>query len=81
MKVTVLYFAAVRELAGVSEEQVEMPPGACIGDLRPVVSARHPALTGRLDAVRIARNEVFAADGDVVTEGDVLALIPPVAGG
>ena len=30
---------------------------------------------------RVARNEEFAELDDVVTENDVIALIPPVAGG
>jgi molybdopterin converting factor small subunit len=31
--------------------------------------------------VRIARNETFALADETLAEGDVLALIPPVAGG
>jgi molybdopterin converting factor small subunit len=31
--------------------------------------------------VRIARNEAFAGDDEPVQDGDVVALIPPVAGG
>jgi molybdopterin converting factor small subunit len=32
-------------------------------------------------SVRIARNELFARDDEALQDGDVLALIPPVAGG
>jgi molybdopterin converting factor small subunit len=31
--------------------------------------------------VRFARNEEFAQNADVLADGDVVALIPPVAGG
>jgi molybdopterin converting factor small subunit len=31
--------------------------------------------------VRLARNEEFARDEDPISDGDVIALIPPVAGG
>jgi molybdopterin converting factor small subunit len=31
--------------------------------------------------VRIARNEAFASPDEALCDGDVIALIPPVAGG
>jgi molybdopterin converting factor small subunit len=34
-----------------------------------------------MEYVRIARNEAFAEPSEALAEGDVLALIPPVAGG
>lgn len=82
MKATVLYFAAVRELVAKGEETVELPP-----DVRTVaafaqwIARARPELGGRMPHVRIARNEAFAADDDALDDGDVLALIPPVAGG
>jgi len=82
MMIAVLYFAAVRDLVGTTEERVELPVGiATVADLARFLTARHPALEGRLGAVRFARNEAFAANDEPLAEGDVVALIPPVAGG
>ena len=82
MNVTVLYFAAVRELVGKDEEAVVLPEGvASIAAVGEHLSQLHPALEGRLSYVRFARNEEFAQLADGVEEGDVIALIPPVAGG
>lgn len=82
MRVRVLYFAALRDLAQRAEELVELPAEVdTIAALRPFLEARTPALAGRLGAVRFARNEAFADAGEVLEEGDVIALIPPVAGG
>lgn len=86
MRVRVLYFAAVRDLAGRAEETIEVPEGVrTIGDLARALEAHLPALAGRLSGaaahVRIARNESFAGPADPVEDGDVVALIPPVAGG
>jgi molybdopterin synthase sulfur carrier subunit len=82
MRVRVLYFAAVRDAVGRDEESVDVDDGVrTVGDFAVWVSARHAALHGKMDWVRIARNEAFAADADVLADGDVLALIPPVAGG
>jgi molybdopterin synthase sulfur carrier subunit len=82
MHVRVLYFAAVRELVGVEEEGLELPASVrTVGDFVAFVADLRPALAGSLSSVRIARNEVFADAGEALGEGDVLALIPPVAGG
>lgn len=82
MNVTILYFAALRDVMGKGEESVTLPPEVrtAADFLRYLEEARAP-LTGRLQSVRLARNERFAEPGEVLAAGDVLALIPPVAGG
>ena len=78
----VLYFAGLRDAVGLAEETVELPEGVCtIGALADHLARRHPAYALRRGHVRIARNEAFAHDDDPVASGDVVALIPPVAGG
>jgi molybdopterin converting factor subunit 1 len=80
--ITVLYFAAVRDLAGVDEEKLTLPATVrTIADLALYLPTHKPALEGRLGAVRFARNEAFARNEDPLATGDVIALIPPVAGG
>ena len=82
MKIKVLYFAAVREIVGKDEEEIDLPSSvATIGDLTGHLPAVHASLAGRLASVRLARNETFATNDERIEEGDVIALIPPVAGG
>jgi molybdopterin converting factor subunit 1 len=82
VKVRVLYFAAVRELVARDEEILEIPASVrTVRDFVAWIGVRHAGLGPRMAHVRIARNEAFAADDDVLAEDDVLALIPPVAGG
>jgi molybdopterin converting factor subunit 1 len=82
LKITVLYFAAVRDLVGKDEELVDAPAHVTtIESLGEHLAAIHPELAGRLGYVRFARNEEFARSNDPVSEGDTIALIPPVAGG
>jgi molybdopterin converting factor small subunit len=45
------------------------------------VAEAHPSLGPHMSHVRIARNERFAEGSDRIEKDDVLALIPPVAGG
>jgi len=82
VKVQVLYFAAVRDLVGVDGEELDLPPGVVtVRDFVARLEEVRPALAGRMGYVRIARNETFAPPDERLAEGDVLALIPPVAGG
>ena len=82
MNITVLYFAAVREVVGVDEEPLALPAEiTSIAALAEHLAALHEPLRGRLGAVRFARNEEFARPGDALADGDTIALIPPVAGG
>ena len=82
MRISVLYFAVVRELVGRAEESLVLPPHVkTIGDVAVWLPSLRPELEGRMGSVRFAKNEEFAREDEEIAEGDVLALIPPVAGG
>jgi molybdopterin synthase sulfur carrier subunit len=82
MRVTVLYFAGMRDLAGRADEQMTLPAGVgTVGDFVRHLAGVLPGFAERRASVRVARNEAFADDADAIGDGDVLALIPPVAGG
>jgi molybdopterin converting factor subunit 1 len=79
--ITLLYFAAIRDLAGRDRESVVLPETVRdIAALSAWLDERE-SLRGRLAQVRFAINESFAQSPDVLHDGDVVALIPPVAGG
>jgi molybdopterin converting factor subunit 1 len=80
--VSVLYFAALRDLSGVAEEQVPLDaPGADVSALLLALQTRHAGLAGRLQSVRVAVNEEFVETSTRLSGGEVVALIPPVSGG
>ncbi|MFK7988100.1 MAG: molybdopterin converting factor subunit 1, partial [Sandaracinaceae bacterium] len=82
MRIEMLYFAALRDLRGVASESLELPAEVnTVAALRGHLEALHPALAGRLGTTRFARNEQFAQEEEPLEEGDIVALIPPVAGG
>ncbi|HJL15842.1 MAG TPA: molybdopterin converting factor subunit 1 [Sandaracinaceae bacterium LLY-WYZ-13_1] len=82
MTIEVLYFAAVRDLTGLEREEIPLPADvSSVEELGAHLEARHDALRGRLGQVRFAVNEEFAEPARRVNDGDVVALIPPVAGG
>jgi molybdopterin synthase catalytic subunit len=74
--VRVRLFAGLRERAGRSEIELELPEGALVND----------ALVAVADLVEgvpvvMAVNREYADEGDRLSPGDELALIPPVSGG
>jgi molybdopterin converting factor subunit 1 len=80
--ITVLYFAGLRELAGRSEERLALAPGvSTVSELIVHLERKRPELTGRFASVRVAVNEAFVSHEHALSPGDVVALIPPVAGG
>ena len=82
IRVRVLYFAVVRELMAIPEESLELPSNVMrVADVIPHLETIRPHLKGRFQSVRIAVNESFASDAQPLQDGDVIALIPPVAGG
>ena len=80
--ITLLYFAAIRDLVGRAEEKMALPPEiTSIGALAAHLAKIIPGLLPRLGSVRWAKNEIFVDFTATLEEGDVIALIPPVAGG
>jgi MoaE-MoaD fusion protein len=78
MRVTVLYFAAARERAGASREELELSDGSSAQDLLAEVVKRHPGLEGIAQKLRLAIDQDF---GGTLRDGSEVALIPPVSGG
>ena len=81
----VLYFAWVRQLAGVGEEEVSPPAEVGTAEelavwLRTVSDGRAAALAD-LESVRVAINAEFADWQDRVSARDEIAFFPPVTGG
>ena len=81
MRVTVQLFARLRELAGRSEVDCEVPAGASVQAVWQALCARHAALAPFGGSVSCAVNEDFAAMTAAVHDGDAIAFLPPVSGG
>lgn len=83
MKVTVRYFASLREALG-PQESVDLPAGTTLGQLRDQLLARggrHAEALARGRALRCALNQAMADEATVVPEGAEVAFFPPVTGG
>jgi sulfur-carrier protein len=85
MKVTVLYFASLREALGVGREVVEVPDDVrTAGALRDWLrrrDGRWGELLGESRAVRVAVDQAMAGADAVLRDGAEVAFFPPVTGG
>ena len=81
MRVTVRYFASLREAAGRASEQRELPDGASVADLLAVLANDFPALAPLQAASMPMVNQEYVEAARVLRDGDEFALIPPVSGG
>jgi molybdopterin converting factor subunit 1 len=79
--VRVLYFATLRDLAGAKEEQVGVPDGSTVADLKALLIQKHPDLARAQTSMLVSINREFAFDEDTLHDGDEVAIFPPVSGG
>ena len=77
MRVRVLRFGPLAEAAGRDAVDVELPDGATVGDVPGLVDGLPEALW----ALAYAVNASYASAETALSDGDEVALIPPVSGG
>lgn len=83
MRVTVRYFASLRESLGHASEVVDTR-AATVGALRDELIARdaaHAQALARGRAVRAALDQVMSDESAALREGCEVAFFPPVTGG
>lgn len=89
MKISVLFFAQLRELAGIRQTEVTLAEGSRLGDLIQQLSRQYGSafkremanLAGLRILVNGQENEVLEGPETQLKEGDNIVLLPPVAGG
>lgn len=81
MKVRLLYFAVLRDIAGRDAEELAVPEGATPRDVWQTLRSAHAKLATYLEPPMSAINESYASPDTRLRDGDELAFIPPVAGG
>lgn len=81
MKVTVLYFGPAADDAGVESEEIELGAEGDLPVLRALLFRMHPPLAAKGKYLRFAVNREYVGADAPLSDGDEIALIPPVAGG
>lgn len=81
VEIRALFFASYKELLGTGEVQVVLPEGATVSDLVSALRSRGGAFTVLPTAPAVAVNMTYTDPSSSLSDGDEVALIPPVAGG
>jgi MoaE-MoaD fusion protein len=81
MRVRVLFFGRLKELAGTATEKVELPDQAVLRDLLVHYENRIPLWRELLPSLAFAVNQEYARLETSLNENDEVAMLPPVSGG
>ena len=81
MKVHVQFFSRLRELAGVSDMEIEAPAGSTSADLLELLYLRTPAMRDWDKSILVAAGVEFVGRDYVLQPGDRISIMPPVQGG
>ena len=80
MRVQVLFFGVLRELAGGTERELTLAQGSTVADAIAAAERLLP-VTAIWPSIATAVNQEYASRSRQLGEGDVVALLPPVSGG
>src|SRR5271169_7137710 len=81
MRVRVLFFGQLKDIAGVSQEDAELSEGARVEDLYERYARRFPRLVDFRPSVAASVNQEYAEWRAALSSGDEVAFLPPVSGG
>ncbi len=81
MKIQLVYLGPARDWAGLDSETVEVVDGATLGEVVAGLWERLDELGRRREVLRFAVNQSFSETETVLSDGDEIAIVPPVSGG
>jgi len=79
--VKLLFFATLRERAGVKFMDIDIPADLTIQGLKHKLSTEFPNLKESMKSVLITINREYAFDEAVIPQNAEVAMFPPVSGG
>ena len=81
MRVRVLFFGVLKDLAGKSSDEIELREGASVRDVLAHYGSQIPGMRESLASLAVAVNQQYAGMETVLKGDDEVALLPPVSGG
>jgi molybdopterin converting factor subunit 1 len=80
-QVTALFFATLRDRAGIKSVEIHIPPETNVSEFKSILTKRYPALAGLMDHMLVSINHEYVFDDAVIPDHAEIALFPPVSGG
>lgn len=81
MDITVLFFASCADIVGSREKIVSIAEGSRLSDLVDKLVASHGRLADVRRSAMLSLNQEYAEENAPLSDGDEVAMIPPVSGG
>ncbi len=81
MRVRLLFFGMLKDLAGKSSDTLDVDEGATVGDVLGHCAKQIPRLKDALPSLAVAVNQHYAGEQTRLNPNDEVALLPPVSGG
>lgn len=81
MRIKVMLFANAAELVGASTMALDLPGEASVLDALDALEVAYPAIGPLRSGLAVAVNHVYSNLATPLSDGDEVALIPPVSGG
>ncbi len=81
MRITVLLFARLRDIAGTANLDRNLPEGSTVHFLWKTLVQDFPDFESYNDAISTAVNEEYVRIDSELSDGDEVAFLPPVSGG
>ena len=80
MKIQILLFGIARDIVGKSQLELDTNQPLDVTSFKQLLKDKYPKMS-HLSYFKVAINQEFADDQQILNEGDEVALIPPVSGG
>ncbi|MBK8821881.1 MAG: MoaD/ThiS family protein [Anaerolineales bacterium] len=80
-RVKLLFFATIRDRAGVKTLELDIPVDLTIQGLKDKLALDYPNLKESMKSVLITINREYAFDEAVVPQNAEIGMFPPVSGG
>ncbi len=81
MKISVLFFGMMKDIAGRTAESLDLPDGALVRDVLLYYSGHTKRFKEILPSLAIAVNWEYSAADHELKDGDEVGILPPVSGG
>lgn len=79
--ITTLFFAALRDRAGVKSVELQIPLQTNVADFKTILTERFPALADLMSHTLVSINHEYVFDESIIPDHAEIALFPPVSGG